>query len=200
MIVRCIGTSFGALEGRPELAGFMGAEPNVFANQNVPLQVGTEYLVAAISFGPSLPWFFVCDRSPGLIAPILAPCLLLEVRDSRCSRSWQAGTWLDRFDNHHGLLAPACWANDAMFHGKVFDGDDDAVRQMAVVRSELLLEFPLPWIAETAIAVGSGALVADPEWNDIWEANSTQAMTVNPKTGAMFHNPLNRSVNKPVRG
>lgn len=190
MIVRCIGTSLEPLKGRPELAGFLGIEPGSFATQDVALQVGMDYLVAAISFGPSLPWFFVCDRSPGLIAPILAPCLLLEVRDSRCSRAWQAGTWLDRLDQHHGLLAPACWANDPMFHGRVFEGDDNAIRQMAEARSELLLELPLPWITETAIAVGSGTLVADPEWNDIWEANSTQAMVVNPKTGAMFHNPL----------
>src|SRR5512137_777181 len=121
MIVRCLGTSFSSLEGRPELARFLGTAPGSFANHNVPLQVGMDYLVAAISFGPSLPWFFVCDRSPGLVTPILTPCLLLEVRDSRCSRAWQAGTWADRFDQHHGLLAPACWANDPLFHGKVFE-------------------------------------------------------------------------------
>jgi hypothetical protein len=77
-----------------------------------------------------------------------------------------------------------------MFHGKVFEGDDDAIRQMVAARSELLLEFPLPWITETAIAVDGGTLVADQDWNHTWEANPTQAMTVNPKTGAMFHNPL----------
>ena len=64
------------------------------------------------------------------------------------------------------------------------------MRQMAAAKAELTLEFPLPWIAEAAVAVGSGTLVADPEWNHTWEANPAQAMTVSPQTGSLFHNPL----------
>jgi hypothetical protein len=190
MIVRCTTTSFGPLAGHPELADFLGAEPSSLSSHGVPLQVGTDYLVAAFTFGPSVPWCFVFDRPPGLVAPILVPCALLEVRDARCSRTWRPGTWLDRFDRHHALLAPACWAHDPLFHGKLFEGDVAAIRQLAAAQSELLLEFPLPWITERAVAVGAGALVADPEWTDTWEADSAQAMTRNPSTGALFHNPL----------
>jgi hypothetical protein len=53
-----------------------------------------------------------------------------------------------------------------------------------------LVEFPLPWSRERALAVGEGALVTDPAWRDVWEPDPAQAMTVNPATGAMFHNPL----------
>ena len=161
MIVRCLHTSFGSMEDHPELARFRGTELESFSNRDVPLRVGMDYLVAAISFGPSLPWYFVFDRCGGLLTPILAPCLLFEVRDSRCSRTWLTGTWIDRFDRHHGLLAPACWAYDSMFHGKLFEGEDLAMQQMAAAKSEMILEFPLPWIEENAIAVGSGNFVAD---------------------------------------
>lgn len=173
---------------------FLGSEADTMGSHHVPLEPGVDYLVAAVSFGPSVPWFFVFDRSPGLLAPILAPCLLLEVRDSRCSRAWQSGTWLDRLDRHHGLLAPACWTSDPMFHGRVFEGEEEAVRQMEVARLELLLEFPVPWISEVAVAVGNGTFVADPEWNHSWEANPADGMTVNPATGALLHNPLFVSV------
>lgn len=87
-------------------------------------------------------------------------------------------------------MAPACWAKDPLFHGKVFEGDDAALRDMATAVSQLLLELPLPWVASKAVKVGSGSLVADEEWNDTWEADPSQAMTVNPKTGGFFHNPL----------
>src|SRR5215216_5226712 len=190
MIARCLGTSLGVCESRPELADFLGARPGSFASHDVPLSIGMDYLVAAISFGPSVPWFFLFDRQPGLVAPILAPCLLVQVQDSRCSRLWRQGTWVDRLDRRHGLLGPPCWADDPVFHGRVFEGEDNALRQLAAAEAQLLLEFPLPWIANTAIAVGSGTLVTDQDWNHTWEANPNEAMTVSPQTGVMFHNPL----------
>jgi|CXWL01.1.fsa_nt_gi hypothetical protein len=190
MIVRCLDSSFGPCEGRTELAAFLGGAGASFASHHLPLEVGMDYLVAAVAFGPSVPWFFVLDHSPGLRAPIIAPCLLFDVKDSRLSRSWESGVWVDRFERRHGLLAPACWAKDTLFHGRVFEGEAEAVRQMDGVASSLLLEFPLPWITAIAVPVGHGHWVADRDWSNTWEADPTQAMTVNPSTGALFHNPL----------
>jgi hypothetical protein len=192
MIVRCLGTSFAPLEARPELTALLGVAPGSSAHHDVPLEPGTDYLVAALTFGPSIPWCFVFDRAPGLLTPILAPFELLEVRDSRCSALWRRGVWLDRSDQRHGLLAPPCWADDPDFHGRLFEGEEDAMRQMAEASALLHLEFPLPWIRERAVAVGEGALVTDPAWRDVWEADPAKAMTLNPATGAMFHNPLFR--------
>lgn len=174
----------------PDLVAFVGDAANGTGDSVGSLQVGTEYVVAAAAFGPSMPWFFLIDHLPGLRTPILVPCLQVEIVDSRMSKLWVQGTWRDRFNRSHSLLAPSCWASDPIFHGRLFEGESVAMEQMDIYRMEILLEFPLPWVQRKAIAVGSGSWVTDDEWTSQWEVDRSRAMTVNPVNSELYHNPL----------
>jgi len=130
------------------------------------------------------------DRFNGARVPIHVPSLLCSVVDSQPSKLWHLGTNLDRLDKRHGLLAPDFWASDPTCHGKMFDGDERTLRLMENVALAMMKEQPLPWIERRAVAVGEGNWVADENWEETWEANAQDAMTIAPKTGHWFHNPL----------
>jgi hypothetical protein len=155
-----------------------------------PLVVGEDYLVVAVALGPHTPWFFVHDRFNGARVPIAAPSLLFSIHDSRPSKQWVLGQGQDRHDSTHAVLAPAFWAADPLFHGRMFEGDADALKQMEDAVREMLMEWPLSWVKQRALSAGTDCWVSDQEGNDTWEADPNRAMTVNPKTGRLFHNPL----------
>jgi hypothetical protein len=190
MLVRCLDSSFSLCGSHPDLVRFLGVETSSLQEKRFPMVPGEQYLVAALAFGPFVPWYFVLDRFHGSRVPIPVPCLVFSVQQSRPSRLWQMGTWVDRFDQVHGLLAPRDWAIDPLFHGKMFEGDEEALRLMDEAASEMLREAPVPWITSRAVAVGEGTWVADEQWNETWEASPKDAMTVSPKTGNWFHNPV----------
>lgn len=190
MIVRCLRADYQACAGNPDLLAFLDVAPGrTLKAQSFPVAVGEAYVVIAVALGPHTPWFFVDDRRSGSRVPPLLPSALFDVLDARPSRLWRIGTWVDYLGATHALVAPQFWASDAMFHGKAFEGDARALSQLESAAQEMLLEWPLPWISARAIGL-TGTWVTDPEFESSWETDEGNAMTVDPRTGRMFHNPL----------
>jgi hypothetical protein len=190
MLAKCVDPTFACCATSPALLDFLGVGSSTLSEHRLPLRHGLDYLVVAIAFGPLLPWLFVLDRQPGLLTPILAPCLHFEISDSSLSKTWVHGAWVDATGYKHGLLAPEVWARDEGFHGRAFDGEELALRQMHELTQLLLVEFPVPWISEVALSVGHDNWVTSPDWSKSWQANPADAMTIEPSEGKMYHNPL----------
>ncbi len=115
--------------------------------------------------------------------------MMFSLQDGRLSRLWEIGSYLDRQDRVHGLLAPPFWARNPLFYGCMYDGDGDALRLIEEAGSRMMVELPLPWIERRAIPVGSHLWVADEDWAETWIVHPGQAMTLSP-SGKLFHNPF----------
>jgi len=190
MIVRCFDASFAPCACNPDLRAYLLTDDRALEEHSEPLAAGEDYLVAALAFGPFVPWFSVVDRFGGLRYPILAPGPLFSIRDSRFSRLWERGTAGDRLGGEHTFLAPGIWARDPLFDGRMFEGEAEPLQLMEQWTRTMMLEWPLPWITERAVLVGEENWVTDEDWAEQWEADPRDAMTIHPKTGKLLHNPL----------
>jgi hypothetical protein len=190
MIARCVSSTYACCGDDGDLVAFLVGPKRPAKGADLPLKVGEMYLVVAFAFGPYCPWLFVADRFLGLRYPLIFPCRMFSLADGRRSRSWQWGVWVDRCGGEHDILAPSAWSRDPVFHGKLFEGNGEALRVYEAACVELLMEFPLPWIALKATPLGSANWVSDPRSDDAWESNASVAMTQNPRTGELLHNPL----------
>lgn len=172
---------------------FLGVGANGPLPNASSLAKGESYLVVAMSFGPSCVWLFVADRFRGLRYPLVYPAALFEITNSERSEFWVWGTWVDRLGQAHSLLAPEAWARDPVFHGKLFEGCDCSLRTYLQMVRKMELEFPLPWIAEKAEAIGVGNWITDADYKAQWEANPSFAMTRCPEDQRLMLNPLYRA-------
>ena len=87
------------------------------------------------------------------------------------------------------MLAFDTWANDIYFHGKMFEGDENAISTFEFYTNLMDVEFPRPDIIATAEAVGEPYWVFDSETEEVWETNSLDALTRVPSTKRMLNNP-----------
>lgn len=188
MIVRCVDTEYSSLSKNKGLVAFLNVASGEEYAQN--LELGGEYLVVAIATGPSSFWLFLDDRFRGLKYPLIYPAPLFEVLETHLSKFWKRGGWIDNQGAKHTLLAPERWAQDSRFHEKLFEGDRETLEAYDEMRALLYAEYPLPWIDSKATALESGNWVTDKDYEEQWEADSQVAMTQNPKTKELLHNPL----------
>ncbi len=174
----------------PSLKRFLGIDPGADQPVNeTSLEIGGDYLVVAMSTGPSCIWLFLADRFRGLRYPLIYPASLFEIRDSRCSKFWEWGKWVDRFGAMHPLLAPQPWASDLGFHPALFDGDSEVLAAYRASLETLELEYPLPWISEKARSLQMENWVSDEQFEHQWRADARFAMTIHPQTKRLMHNP-----------
>lgn len=190
MIAHCIETDYSSCVANQKLMAFLGSEANASGQLVSNLSKGESYLVVAIALGPFCVWLFLADRFRGLRYPLVYPSSQFEITNSLSSRFWTWGTWVDRLGNSHSLIAPEQWAGDPVFHGKLFEGYADSLQAYQQMIQKMELEFPLPWIAEKALAIDGTGWITDADYNAQWEADQSFAMTRHPEDQRLMHNPL----------
>jgi hypothetical protein len=193
MIASCIDTDFSSCSKNLRLMEFLRIDLTAGPAAHSSLNIGGEYLVVAFGLGPFCPWLFVADRFPGIRYPLICPANLFEIKDSRRSKFWDWGHWIDRMDNTHPILAPRPWAADPVYHSYLFEGSQSHLADYEEALSLLEMEYPLPWILEKAKSIGFENWVTDENFSDHWEADPEFAMTLNPATRRLMHNPHYRS-------
>lgn len=191
MIARCIYSNYSLFAKNDGLMRILGAEASEESRMSaVNLVLGEEYLVVAMALGPSSVWLFLADRFRGLKYPLIYPVGLFTITDSSRSKFWRWAKWIDRLGASHDLLAPPEWADDPLFHGRLFDGEKPSQATYEEMLLKLQMEYPLPWVAERAVSLSLGNWVADSSLDEQWETSSEFAMIQNPRTKRLLHNPL----------
>lgn len=185
MMVRCVDNSYLRVRNKPNLLSFIGGNPEEVPEKQVPLVIDERYLVVAIAFGPFVPWYFIDDRLSGLSYPELYPADFFEITDSRFSRYWSRGKWVDRLDGQHVIFATDEWNKCDGFHGKLFSGDNQAklIYQSNLIK--LRAEYDLPWIVRKAVHLENG-WVCDEDYLESWKADELDEMTTHPSTGELL--------------
>jgi hypothetical protein len=186
MLARCISNDLGSCQVNRELAKLLGL--NTRLTTKTPLVLGADYLVIAFSFGPFVPWLFVADRF-GLQYPLIYPCFLFSIVDTRPSSSWAHGLWTDSQGSQSVWLAPQQFVEDPLLPGKALEGERAALATYAEMVASLSLEFALPWITNHAEALGDDLWVSDSDFVESWRADPSMEMTKRPSTGELFHRP-----------
>ena len=189
MLARCISNYFDICRGNIELVKFLGLTSA--SASPAPLVVGQEYLVVAFAFGPFVPWVFIADRL-GLRYPLIYPSCMFSITDTRLSKTWEQGLWVDSRGGKNSWLAPHVFVETPGLPGMALDGDPDALAQFGNLVSLMSLEFSLPWVDESAITLDKDLWVTDVDYSESWEVDPSNEMTVRPSTGALLHNPLCR--------
>jgi hypothetical protein len=190
MIVKCLDSKFSLLSKNSDLNMFISGSRSEINEIDFSLRVNEQYLVVAISIGPFCTWMFIDDRFSGLRYPRPIPSGMFSITDSRISRFWMWGTWCDRLGGRHSLLASKEWVEDEMFHGKLFEGDALSLERYYQALTQIRMEYPIPWISDKAYSLGSEKWVGDEIKERFWEADPQYAMTLDPLTNNLLHNPL----------
>jgi hypothetical protein len=191
VIVKCSENSYSDIELDVSLKKYLlSIFPNGLDSER-PLILNKIYICYAIVFDVLTKWYFVLDES-GVTYPTSYSSFLFEDIDRSVSRYWVVGEHYDFKGRKSPIVAFNEWACDRFFHGNMFSGDKNATSLFNRYKKLMDVEFPRPDITEKAVALGEPNWVFDNESEDSWQTNTTDALTVVPKTKKMLINPYYR--------
>lgn len=120
LTVRCIASTLGDV---PEK--FLSVELGVTRQNWVPLTVGREYVVYAVTAFLGGFWYYVLDDDRNA-EPIWYPSPVFEIVDGRIPEHWRLGqqrVW----DSFRNTLSFPAWADDPFFYERLYNEEADAV-------------------------------------------------------------------------
>ena len=156
-------------------------------NSPIPLLIGKEYVVYALSEYYGSIWYCICDELY-TYHPMWIPQLFFELSDNRLSRYWIFSFKEDSKKNRF-FFGFTEWANQLDFYDNLTDGEE---REVVIFRSykELVdLEFPNSLICECA-QLGDNEWLICPTCFDAWQcSNNIDALVRCPKCQKILNNP-----------
>jgi len=193
MLVRCDQNIISKIprfaELRTELdSWFSSVEDRLF------LTIGKMYLVYALTFRGSIPWYFIADDTyDGKHYPFAYPARLFSLVDNRVSRHWVFGFAFSRGDESRratmtSLFAVEPWAKDETFFERLVDGEDDCVKRFDKYKGSLDCEFPNPAITLIAGTIDANWLNC-PKCGEAWEASPHERLVKSPQCATVMVNP-----------
>ncbi|MEI6890690.1 MAG: hypothetical protein V5783_00835 [Pontiella sp.] len=185
MNVICVFDSYKKLRLSDEFYSYVER----ITQDDIFLTEGQGYVVSAYVFGPFCPWVYIKDNS-GLVYPTSYPIHLFEIQDATISKYWKWGAFANRLWDEYPLLAFPEWADDDCFHGKLFNGEKEALSIYRKYADWIERERPLPWIDKVAVSFADDGWVYDEETDDTWEVTGEFAMLRSPSSGELMHNPF----------
>lgn len=160
------------------------------SDRDVALSKGKHYICYAVKFYPNEnDWYCVIDES-GIVYPKDYDADLFEVTDARVSRHWELGVSSNNKGEKAPCLAFDVWAHDVLFHGRMFEGDREALNLFFTHKTMMEEEFATPEIKNAAVALNRTFWVSDPQYDEAWEANPMNELTRCPSTKELFVNPI----------
>lgn len=156
-------------------------------NSSIPLVIGKEYTVYALSEYYQSTWYCICDETYTYY-PMWIPAPFFELADNRISRYWVFTFKEDREKNRFFFGFPE-WANQIDFYDNLTDGNQKEVQIFKAYKKNMDLEFPDSSISELAE-------IGDVEWLmcahcvDAWQsANEQDGLVQCPKCTKIYNNP-----------
>ena len=160
-------------------------------DSNIPLILGKEYVVYAISEYYDNIWYCICDESYSYY-PMWIPFPFFEISDNHLSRYWIFSFKQDKPKNRPFFGFPE-WALEQVFYDNLTDGADREVALFKAYKELMDLEFPDSFISQAA-QIGDDRWLICPVCFEAWEDyNKLDGMVKCPKCNTILHNPRNEN-------
>lgn len=101
---------------------------------SLPLTVGREYPVFALTNSIGGLWYYVLDDDDGDGVPIWYPSAVFDVVDGLIPEGWMLGHGRTSRSGQSVVIGPSEWAGDPTFYERLYDGDEVAVEQFRKMR------------------------------------------------------------------
>ena len=154
---------------------------------SIPLIVGKEYTVYAVSEYYQNVWYCICDELY-TYHPMWIPYPFFELVDNRLSHYWVFSFKEDSNKNRFFVGFPE-WASQIEFYDNLADGEEREIQIFKTHKELMDLEFPDSSVSETA-------QLSDDEWLmcpsclDAWQsADDRNALVRCPKCQKILNNP-----------
>jgi len=154
----------------------------------IPLIVGKEYVVYALSEYYQSTWYCICDELY-TYHPMWIPQPFFELIDNRLSRYWVFSFKEDLKKNRFFLGFPE-WANQLDFYDNLTDGEEKEVKVFKAYKELMDLEFPDSTISQTA-QIGDNEWLICPSCFEAWQYTiNRDALVKCPKCQTILNNPF----------
>jgi hypothetical protein len=110
------------------------------AYTDMPLTIGREYVVYAMTARAGFPWYFIQDDDE-LPYPQAYPAPLFEITDTRLSRVWHFNIPGDVSKCEWPNWGPSEWVSDRFFYDRLTDCQPEEVRTFARYKAVMDREF-----------------------------------------------------------
>jgi len=180
MKIRCLTNSGKKI--RPEiLANYTSP------NSPIPLVVGKEYIVYALSEYYESIWYCICDESY-TYHPMWIPEHFFELSDNRLSHYW-IFSFKEDLKKNRFFFGFHEWANQLDFYDNLVDGEKREVQIFKTYKELMDLEFSDSSISEIA-QIGDDEWLICPACLDAWQyKDDKDALVRCPKCLKVLNNP-----------
>ena len=187
MIVECTSIRYDDCQPPPPVQDYLNRLCRD-TSSTLPLERGRYYVVYAVALGPGGKWLFIEDGSGAIYPRDYSECLF-RIVNPRVSRHWCLGEFEDFEGGIYPLLAMEEWCSDRTFHGRMFEGDPEAIAAFSRHKEALDVEQVRPDVDEWVEKVGDSTIVLDVDSGDTWDVCPLDAMVVVPSSLKMKRNP-----------
>lgn len=161
---------------------------NIGREENIALTEGQYYVCYAVILNKNNSKSYFIDDDTGCRYPQLYPEKYFEVIDESLSRYWCIGNHTSSDNEKSFILAFDEWANDDLFHGRMFMGSATDLKIYEMYKDKMEVEYLRPDAFEFA-EKGDKLVVFDPDFKFCWKANLLDALTVCPDNNKVYINP-----------
>jgi len=160
----------------------------------LPLIIGKEYIVYALSEFFNDVWFCICDENHINSFPMWRPSMFFEVTDSRLSRYWVFSFQEDSNNKKRPFFSYSEWANNDFYYDSLTEDEDIEVEIFETYKKLMDLEFPDNSIKEIA-QIGDEKWLICTSCLDAWESSdSRDALVICPYCQIIQNNPRYKDV------